>query len=272
MYKQNEISQIVQQLDKALPLQRLVVGVQFLFNQETYTNYPCKNYTGKLSFCQMVRRAMDNESYKYNFENFTCRCAAEALGLVEEMDCVASGERYFATRLHISRSVAKQVQDSLLRIHHRVAGIVVGPLETLEAPDLSIIVCNTFDAMRIIQGYAYVFGPPRNISTVGNQGFCCDLAARPYETDDLNISFLCAGTRFKNDWATDEVGIAMPINKFIPTARGVIQTLNPIENRTRKQAVADRLSSPDELGITIDYDENYGKNAAAYCTPGKLRR
>lgn len=254
----------VNKLKKALDLQRAIIGVKFLYTKEEFENTDIKVFQGKRQFCAMVKEGMEGNTYKYSKDNFGCRCGAESLGVVKELDNVISGERYYATKLHVSRSVAKKAQKSVLRISHLVYGIVVGPLETLDEADIVILMADTYQGMRIIQGYSYHFGVAENISMIGNQGVCSDLAAKPYENNDLNMSILCAGTRMANKWTKAEIGFGMPIDQFDTIVDGVIQTLNPIEYPPVKKEIKDRLDSPDELGIKIDPNEHYGKSAIAY--------
>ncbi len=256
MYQQQ-----VYQFSTALGLERQVVGLKFLYTWAEYQDSSLEEYQGRTSFCYMTLQASKGACFKAREYHCTCGRAREALGLTPPKPTTDSGEIYFSCGIYQSRAVAKQVQDEVLRIPQQIYGIEMGPLEQLQDADLVMMVLDAFQAMRVVQGYAYCYGPPRNLCTVGNQGICADLAARPYVKNDLNLSVLCAGTRRACRWSRGELGLGLPINRFLPVADGVIQTLNGIEYPDAKEEILHRLSSPDALGIAIDQGVHYGKNS-----------
>ena len=259
----------VNTLEKALGLARHVIGVQFIYFKQEFEALTIPDYGKKTSFCMMVKAAMDGTLFKASAPNFGCKCAIEALGIQEEMECVESGQRYFSIGLYESRAVAKAVTRTIARIKQHAFGVVLGPLELMEQADAVILMVNAYQLMRIVQGYAYKFATPQNIITAGNQGVCADLAAAPFENNDMNFSVLCAGTRKMCRWGNDEMGVGMPVQQFAPIVEGVIKTLNYIEYPEHKKAIRSRLSAPDELGITIDDTLHYGKLGTEYVRPAE---
>ena len=261
----------IQKLNIALDLNYEIVGIHFLFEDEDFLSSKLEQYNGKSSFCMMVKKACTGESFKYSKNNFGCRCAVEALGVDEEYDNVKSGQRYYATQLYESLAIAKKTQENVLRINHLVKGIEVGPLKDLQEADICIILANSYQMMRIIQGYTYKYAMPTNISMAGNQGICSDLAARPFITNDINLSLLCSGTRNRCSWGNDELGIGMPIHYFDPITEGVVRTLNLTESKKNKKNIEQRNGDSNLLGIKIDYEANYGKLASKY-TQAKTKK
>lgn len=257
----------VKKMMLALGLKREIVGVNFLFEEEDFNNSDMEAFESKASFCLMVKNAGEGKSFKYTKENFGCRCAVEALGVDKEYDCVQSGERYYATRLYESLAVAKKTQEGILRINHLAKGIEVAPLKYMKKADIVIMITDCYQMMRILQGYVYKNAIPKNISMAGNQGICSDLAARPFITNDLNMSLLCSGTRKRCSWGRDEMGAGMPIQMFDQVTEGVIETLNLTEYKEDKDAISSRMENKDDLGIDIDYDIHYGKLAVKYTRP-----
>lgn len=255
---------IIKKMMIALGLKRMIVGVNFLFDEDEYNASSMDEFTGKISFCMMVKHACDGDAFKYRKENFGCRCAVEALGVDKEFDCVKSGERYYATRLYESLAVAKKTQEDVVRIDHKAIGIEVAPLKDMEKADIVIIIADCYQMMRILQGYVYKNAVPQNIRMAGNQGICSDLAARPFLTNDFNISLLCSGTRKRCKWGKDELGAGMPVQMFDQITEGVIQTLNLTEYKEEKDAISARMKDKNEIGIEIDYDIHYGKLAGKY--------
>ncbi len=257
----------VNRLSKVLGLRRCIIGLRFLYFKRDYIEENIPEYGRKTSYCMMVKHAMERHHFKACGRHFGCRCAMEALGLSEEMDCVESGQRYYSLRLYESRAVAKEVTRSIARIRQKIYGISLGPLEEMEDADLVLMLLDPYQLMRIVQGYAYKWGAPKKLSMAGNQGFCADLTAAPFENNDMNFSVLCAGSRKMCSWEDYEMGVGLPIQKFTPLTEGVIQTMNYIDYPDRKAEIRARLSSEDELGELPDDRLHYGRLGREYTRP-----
>lgn len=257
----------VNRMSKALRLKRRVVGVRFLYFQHEYDRLDISEYGRKTSYCMMVKHAMDGNHFKAKLEHFACRCAIEALGLEEEMEGVVSGQRYYSLNLYESRAVAKDVTRDISRIKQNIWGIEIGPLEELEDADVVMFMVNAYQLMRVVQGYTYKWGIPKNLYMAGNQGVCADLTAGPFEKNDLNFSVLCAGTRKMCSWGDDEIGVGLPIQKFEPLTEGVIQTMNYIDYPTQKNEIRASLTEENELGLIVDDNLHYGKLGKEYVRP-----
>lgn len=259
-------------LNKALGLKRRIIGVRFLYFKSEYQKLELEEYGKRTSYCMMVQRAMSGGHFKACAEHFGCRCALEALGLDEEMECVVSGERYYSIKLYETRAVAKAVTRDISRIQQKIYGIEIGPLEELADADVALFMVNAYQLMRVVEGYSYKYGIPKHLYMAGNQGVCADLTAGPFEKNDLNFSVLCAGTRKMCGWTDDEMGVGVPIQQLAPLTEGILATLNYIEYPERKQAIRGRLESPGELGITIDDQIHYGKEGKVYVNPQKYEQ
>lgn len=258
-------------LHKALLLRREIIGVRFLYFRYEYEKLDIPEYGHKTSYCMMVRAAMDGKHFRACPDNFGCRCSAEALGVVDEMPCVTSGERYYSIKLHETRAIAAAVTAQVARIPQRIYGIEIGPLQTMKQADLVLLMATPYQLMRLVEGYCYKFGPLTHIQAVGDQGTCADITAAPFVNNDMNYSVLCAGTRKMARWDDDEMGVGMPINQFPGVVDGVLHTLNYIEYPNRKQKIRDVLDSPDELGVDIRDDLHYGKEGKAFVNPQKYQ-
>lgn len=262
----------VNKLTKALILSRKVVGVRFLYYKAEYERVKAPEFEKSTSYCVMTRRAMDGMHFKATSKNCACRCAAEAIGLEEEMPCVKSGERYFSIKLHETRAIAHAVMQNVMRIPQRIYGFELGPLDEMEAADVVMFMTNAYQLMRVVEGYCYKFGPINKIRTAGDQGVCADLTAAPFVLNDINISVLCAGTRKMCNWSDSELGVGLPINKFSGLVDGVVQTLNYIEYPKRKKKILAGLDAPGELGIAVDEKVHYKYEGKDYVNPERYKR
>lgn len=61
-----------------------------------------------------------------------------------------------------------------------------------------------------------------------------------------------------------ELGVSLPSNIFDALAEGIIMTINPVNHKVEKEAILNRLDTPDELGIDIDFEADYGKSLKRY--------
>jgi len=249
------------QVDKlycALNMSRNLVGVKFIFSEEEFDNIGTEPMKGKASYCQMVKLAAMGRHIKSCRDNFTCGGGVRAIGLEEPDNSVISGQLYYNTlKLYNRLGTAKAVQKYVTFIEHRIYGVLLKPLQDCDIePDIVIIILNPYQAMRVIQGYAYHYRAPKNIRMTGNQAICSECTAVPYETNDLNISCLCSGTRMLAGWDVNEMSIGIPFNMFNNIVDGVIKTINPTEPDSVKNEILLRCK---EKGITLDIDVEPGK-------------
>lgn len=248
----------VSNMTKALGLEREIVGVRFLYNWVEYEDTKCENYGKITRFCLMTKNASNGEHFKCKLENFGCGRSRKALGLDENDKLTMSGQVFYSCSLYSTRAVAKKAQDATLFIEQELYGIEIGPLNELAEADIVIFYANAYQMMRIIQGYTYNYGPYKGLNTVGNQGVCSDLCARPFVTNDMNISFLCEGARRACKFNHDVIGVGLPIGLFKGLVDGVLKTLDLIENDNEKEKILGRLNSKDELGVAINMGNYYG--------------
>lgn len=236
-----DIQKKINELGCVLDLKRRIVGVKFVFTKEEFDNIDVKQVNNKMSYCNTVKFASKGKGFKANIDNFFCKASARALGLMEVDNQITSGKEYYSYRMYNSLGIAKNVQKHVTYIDHKIYGVVVQPLEKFQTdPDIVIMIINPYQAMRIVQGYAYHYGVAKNIQFTGNQGLCSECTATPYEANDLNISLLCANTRFAAKWNENELGIGMPFSVFLTVTDGVLKTINPSEPDAVKKIIMDR--------------------------------
>lgn len=250
----------VSNLECALDLKRHIVGVKFIFTQEDFEKLAVKQVNYKMSYCNTVRLASQGKSFKSNIDNFLCKASARALGLRAIDNQITSGREYFSYNMYNSLATAKNVQKNVTYIDHKIYGIVVMPLEKFHIePDVVVMIINPYQAMRVIQGYAYHKGIAKNIKFTGNQGLCSECTATPYEKNDLNVSLLCANTRFAANWDENELGVGMPYNIFDSVADGIIKTINPSECDSKKEKIMARAQEQN-LNIDMELGTSYYKS------------
>jgi len=251
---------LVNKISTVLDLERNIVGVKFLFSKEEFENLDVKQVKNKMSYCNTVRLASKGHSYKSEGENFLCKASARALGTLEVDNRVVSGQDYHSFNMYNSLGTAKYVQQNVTYIDHEIHGVQVMPLSKFETdPDVVVMILNPYQSMRVVQGYAYHKGIAKNVKFTGNQGLCSECTATPYETNDLNVSLLCANTRFAANWQDNEMGIGMPYHLFETVADGILKTIEPSDSDTKKEKVIERLKAKN-IEVDIELGTSYYKS------------
>lgn len=241
-----------------LELKRKIVGMRFLFTEEEYIQAAAKPLCAPMHYCVMARTAMTGKGVKATAETFGCPGAARALGIKELEDLFNSGRHYHRLGLYKDLVTAKNIRNNMTLCQHKAYGVMLKPLEEyIEEPDIVLIITNPYNAMRIVQGYTYTYGLHTAYKMSGNQAVCSECTAYPFESNNINVSMLCGGTRCKAGWDEDELGIGIPFNRFIPTIAGIYQTVNAIEPNSKKAKIETKLKQNALDDLNIEYDKNY---------------
>ncbi len=240
-------------LEAILALDKRAVGLRFLEFKKDYD--ALSDLTVKKgSICFLVRQGMDGNHIRANKDTVTCHYGAFALGIRKPDVSIAAGQSYYACGLYKDKSIARKIVDEISYINQEIYGIEIGPLLEVELPDLVIIACNAKQAMRIVQGYAYEMGAPKNMNFFGNQAMCGDLISKPFMNSDMNLSLFCKGARASGRFEDGEVGLSMPYHQFDIVVEGVINTVIPVSTKKEKKEIIERL---EEKGLEFPYEMNY---------------
>lgn len=241
---------------KILNLTRNVVGVRFIEFQEDYEELEVPEQKG--TTCLLGRMGFEGKHIKADATHITCDYGAAAIGVKKAHPTIVAGQSYAGCGLYNSKSVAREIVENMHFLKHEIYGMEIGKFEEINNPDLALVVCNTLQAMRIFQGYAYTYGTPKHVSFVGNQAMCGDMLSKPFFNNDINLSLFCEGARKYGGYGEGEVGISMPAEMFHTVAYGVYMTVDPVANVREKEAIEKRLK---EVGVAEHFDpyESYGK-------------
>lgn len=253
----NKLQGNINKLNAALGLERKIVGIKFLFNEEEFKSADARTVKGKMPYCVMVRKATMGYDMKITPQNSGCVGGSNALGMKEIEDYLISGQSYKDIELYQDITTCRNVIKNTSRFNYRIYGIEIKPLEQFNYnPDVVIMLADSYQSMRIMQGYTCIFGADFSLKAIGNQAVCSECTAYPYEHNQINISFLCSGTRYNNRWKDEEVMIGLPFNKFYGLTEGIYKTLNTTEPNEKKREIEVRLK---ETGYKIDIkqDESY---------------
>lgn len=257
MHKEN-LSLDVTKINCILELDKRVVGVRFIFNERDFEMADAKEIEKKIAYCVMVKSAMNGHGIKVKGYNFGCIGGARALGAIDIEESYRSGQGPLALGLYQDLTIAKDVSNKMTFCQHKLYGVVIKPLEEFnEKPDVVLIITNPYNSMRIIQGYTYIFGMNTTYKLSGNQAVCSECTAYPFESNTINISMLCGGTRYKCKWGENEVGIGMPFNKFSAIVDGIYRTTNAMEPNGKKLIIEEKLKKNGINNMKIEKDAAY---------------
>ncbi len=220
---------------------RHLVGVRFLFSEAEYQEAEGKEATHQMFFCMMVKAAAVGHGMKVRKEHIYCSAAAEALGFAKPLEESEPGEILYKRNMYGTREVAADIRENMPCLKHEVYGMCIQPLEQSDRkPDVVLVFCQPYTAMRIVQGYSYQYGFAKQVRFAGMSGICTELMAGAYKNQDMNLSLLCSGTRFAGAWRDDELGIAFPYGMFQKVLSGVRSTVNTFEPDDKKEAIRQR--------------------------------
>ena len=262
------------QLNNALELERKVIGIKFIYTKEEFDKANAQKLLKRIPYCVMVKAATTGACIKATKENFGCPDGAISLGLYEpltegfehrEPDFFVSGRRYAEPGVYKDMETAQKTMANIIILDKKVYGMVLKPLECFEDdPDTVMIFANTYNMMRLIQGYSYEYGTFSNYRMAGNQAICSESTAYPLTHDCINVSMLCSGTRQNSKWSDGELSMGMPYHMFPKVLNGVYQTINPLVRDEVKAKIEKRMKETGQEIIDVKYGTNYDLGIYTY--------
>lgn len=244
-----------------LELERKIVGVKLVHSKQEYDKFEGKELKSPLSYCVGVKTAMNGTPIKLTQSTSGCAGSSRALGLIEATEDFYNGKGGYNLGLYKNQDISASVSKQIKICPSKTYGIIMKPLELFEAePDVVLIVANSKNVMRIIQGYTYMYGIQPNYSLTGNQAVCVECTSYPIMTDHINISLFCSGTRFLAKWKDTEMAVGIPYDKFSQVIEGVRLTVNAVEVDNRKIEIKDKLEKLGYDGSEIIFNQTYYLN------------
>lgn len=251
----------IDKIYSVLDFEHRVVGVQLIKTKKEYENIQAIEPSNGMNYCGMVKAACKGHSLKGGVHQFKCKSAPRVLGLDPSDEKNSKGETWNRLGLYCNFQTSQSVREELTYLKEPSYGVLIQPIELFDhIPDVSLFLTNSYNAMRILQGYTYSYGIAKNIQLVGNQAICYESTARVIHTQDINISLLCIGTRHRSGWTNTELCISLHKSKFIETMNGVFNTVNQMENNTNKRKIETKLKQKDIADFEIQYNNNYYNN------------
>jgi uncharacterized protein (DUF169 family) len=236
----------------ALEPQREAAGVKFLFTREEYDATNAPPLKSSVSYCNMIRLAGLGHNFKATHCHSECPGGSRAIGFEHRNAFVLSGCSYKdGSGLYAMLSTARKIVNSMNFIEDPVYGVEIRPLKDFSRnPDVVIQVTNSYSAMRLIQGYSCHFALKTDFRLSGMQAFCSECTATPYLNDDINLSVLCSGTRYRCGWKDDELALGIAYSRLDAVIDGLLFTLPNTEPEEKKKQIEARAKERNrELSV-----------------------
>lgn len=253
---------IQKSLEYLLELTRTPVGVKIFYDEENWEKCSFPVPKSKMPYCVMVRQAGKGMCWKGKKDNLGCMGGARALGLVRLDDEYSTGKMFTELGLYKNIQVSENVVSAMSIIKDDAVGFAVAPLEAFEdEPDVVLIICKPYTAMRAVQGYTYTFGTNTEFRMSGNQAICSECTAYPILYKKINVSMLCSGTRIKAGWQEEELAIGVPFEAVMELINGIKATADLQDDDKHKKRLIENIEvSEGVIGLDmqdIHYQHNY---------------
>ncbi|AET67436.1 hypothetical protein Desor_1800 [Desulfosporosinus orientis DSM 765] len=241
-----------------LDLDRQIVGIKIVKSKAEFEQAQAKELTYPLAYCVAVKLATNGKALKMTKEFSGCRGSTRALGLTPSPESFYNGQDGCALGLYESSELAASVARQMKYCPPDTYGVIIKPLEQFESdPDVVLMVGDSYQIMRVIQGYSYVYGLQPNFNMLGNQAVCVECTSYPLMTNQINVSLFCSGTRFLAKWRHTEVAVGIPYEKFGKVIEGVRLTVNAVEMNERKKVIQAKLAKLGYDGSEIRFNYTY---------------
>ena len=226
-----------------LTLDRQIAGIKFAYSAKDFEIMPAKAVSASIAYCVVVKAAMAGKSLKLAGEFSGCNGSSRALGFAAPTAAFSCGETFCGFGLYKDLPTSKHVADNMVYCQKPAYGIMAQPLEMYahEPPDVVLLTADSFNAMRIVQGYTCHYGSHANFKITGNQAICVECTSHPLEKNQMNLSMLCSGTRYLANWKDGEIAMGFPYALFAETVDGLLKTADAVELDAGKERIRENL-------------------------------
>lgn len=252
-----KLNKKTQLLRSYLRLEHHVVGVKMIedVSLKSYDSYTTRS--GRYSYCQMIDFATKDNVFKVTDEQFGCDTSARMVGVRPYYEEQEDIDGWYDAGFYEDREIATVQKEAVRPVDKKHTGLIVGSLEQIDLdPDVVIVLCNPYQAMRLVQGYTYNYGFNSKFGLSGMCGVCFESTSLPYAKQDISMSLLCAGSRANAGWSDDLMMVSFPLFMMDNILKGIINTANKCEPDNYKKTIIEQLKT---YGLDLDGYLDLGK-------------
>ncbi len=166
--------------------------------------------------CEMVQHArLKKVEFYSTADEHQCKGGAAVIGLMEIPENVANGEFYFKLGAFSSNEASRNTMDMVPRIQHMSKFALYAPLDSASfSPDMVVVICSPKQAMQMIQAQLYNEGGRVQTGFAGKQSLCGDIVANTLNTNSIQVSLGCSGSRKHAMVEDNELIVGIPSEKI----------------------------------------------------------
>lgn len=234
----------IEVLQALLGLEGSIISITFIHDVEEYERSSEQEFKASLSYCSMVRLTVKGHGRKGVAVHMSCLGVRRSFGLDPVNEEYLSERRYLWLGIYADLDQAARIAAVVSRIESPIYSFAVKPLQMCtQPPHVDFVLCDAYQAMRLVQGYAYPYPDLWSTAYFGNQGVYAELTVRAHVSGRPNVSLLRSNTRYSCAWGDGEVGFCTPFSMFKQVIDGVLATLNATEPDGCKRDIAARASA-----------------------------
>lgn len=213
---------ISEQLEKALRLRSLPIGLKLLENAKELDKIKHRKPDQNILFCQLLTQARTfGWTIGFTSEDLVDSICAHVVGLraeAYEPFLLAVGEVWFKDK---KTALQKYAPENFPCIPHKFEAAVLSPLAAGRIdPDLIILYGNPAQAMRFINGVQWENYEKMEISSCGESA-CSDSIGLSYTTGKPKVAIPCFGERRFGHVQDDELIMVLPSEYVDTLLRGL---------------------------------------------------
>jgi uncharacterized protein (DUF169 family) len=166
--------------------------------------------------CEMVQHVRQKADMFYStIDEHKCRGGAAVIGLTEIPENVADGKYYYKLGAFASIEASRNTMESVPRIEKSSKFALYAPLESVNfSPDIVVVLCTPKQAMQMIQADLYTDGGRVQTGFAGKQSLCGDIVANTLNTNSVQVSLGCSGSRKHAKIEDNELIVGIPVERI----------------------------------------------------------
>jgi uncharacterized protein (DUF169 family) len=223
-YKMVSLSKIDKTMATYIRPQTYPVAVKMLKGEEEIpkdAQRPLKDFGHPFTLCQALALGRkEGLTIVLDRDSQSCPIALVGLGFVRPEEYLSG--KYMVVPINLSPEARKTAAASMPRFEfEQFNAIVIAPIQTANFdPDVIIFYGNGTQAMRMIQAAVFASGEPLTSKSVGSGG-CLLTVVAPVLEGACKYCVPGNGERRVGLIADEEVGFAMPTNRFEEVMKGL---------------------------------------------------